>query len=67
MAAPTIIITAGMNWATTIRATNPRKAQPKRPIFWAFSGAAKAVVVVSAMVAATVAALWIKVLMASSS
>jgi hypothetical protein len=42
LAIPTIIITAGITWAITIKAQKPRKDQTRRPLLSLYVGAANA-------------------------
>jgi hypothetical protein len=63
---PTIIITAGITWATTIKAQNPRKDQTSRPLLSEYVGAANAGAAVTIVATAAVANALIVVFMAVS-
>jgi hypothetical protein len=67
LAIPTIIITAGITWATTIKAQKPRKDQTRRPLLSLYVGAANAGAAVAIVAATAVAIVLSVVFMASSS
>jgi hypothetical protein len=63
---PTIIITAGITWATTITAQKPRKDQTRRPLLSEYVGAANAGAADTIVATAAVANALIVVFMAVS-